>query len=484
VLSVWGVGYFGVAFDTIEIGAPDQSVAPYWVDLAMDRRVFAFVAALCLGSSMLFGLAPALHISKTNLNDVLKDGGRSAAGGVRVRRWTGALMIGELALALILLSGAGLLVRSFFIHYNAPLVVDPRPLTVARTELPQLEYPTPQARKAFVEALNERFASSLRGQAPTVVAGDIPLVPLFGPSRTLAIDGRPSAGNDKPPSISHLYVGDGYFEVLGLRMIQGRAFTPADGAAGQETAIVSQRFATTFFPGESALGRRIRLTPANSQGPPPPWMTIVGVAPTIPETAIREADPPLVYVPLRGEAAPGRSVSLIVRGNAPAGAVATWLRANLGALNPDLPLYYVQPMTAIVAQTRYSLRMIGSLFALLAVIGVVLTSVGLSALTARGVAERTHEIGVRMALGAQTREVVWLFLRRTLIQLAIGLALGLGGALSVGRLIQGSLVKIGPRDPMTLTAICVLLVVVALLAALVPARRAARVDPVVALRYE
>ncbi|OLD13603.1 MAG: hypothetical protein AUJ01_14945, partial [Acidobacteria bacterium 13_1_40CM_3_65_5] len=482
VLSVWGVRYFGVAFDTIEIGAPDQSAAPYWVDLGMDRIVFAFVAALCLGSSILFGLAPALHISKTNVNDVLKDGGRNAAGGPRVRRWTGALMIAELALALILLSGAGLLVRSFLIHYSTTLVIDPRHLTVARTELPPLKYPTPQARKAFVEGLDQRLAAR-HGMAQAVVAGDIPLVPLFAPSRTLAIEGRPLAANDKPPSISHVYVGDRYFDTLGLHLIQGRAFTQVDGAAGQETAIVSQRFATMFFPNESPLGRRIRLMPGNAQGPAPPWMTIVGVAPTVPEVAIREADPPLVYVPLRGEAAPGRSLSLIVRSDAALGAIATSLREDVRALDPDLPLYYVQPMAAIVAQTRYSLRMIGSLFGLLAVIGVVLASVGLSALTAHGVAERTQEIGVRMALGAQRGQVVWLFMRRTLTQLAIGLALGLGGALSVGKLIERSLVQTSPRDPLTLMLICLLLVIVAMTAALIPARRAARVDPVVALRY-
>jgi putative ABC transport system permease protein len=483
VFSMWGVRYFGVAFDTIEIGAPDQSIAPYWVDLAMDRRVFAFVAALCLGSSVVFGLAPALHISKTNLNDVLKDAGRSAAGGVRVRRWTAALMIGELALALILLNGAGLLVRSFLVHYNAPLVIDPHGLTVARTELPQVEYPTPEARKAFVETLNERLAAP-RESAHAVVAGDIPLVPLFGPSRTLTIDGRPPAANDKPPRVSHVYVGDGYFDVLGLHVIQGRPFTSADGAVGHEAAIVSQRFAATFFPDESPLGQRIRLAPTNGQDLAPAWMTIVGVTPTVPETAIREADPPIVYLPLRGEAAPGRSISVIVRSDASVGAIANWLREHMRALDPDLPLYYVQPLTTLVAQTRYSLRMIGSLFGLLAVIGVVLTSVGLFALTARGVAERTQEIGVRMALGAQAGQVVWLFLRRTLVQLALGLLFGLGGALSVGRLIESSLVRTSPRDPLTLTAICVLLVVVALSAALIPARRAARVDPVVALRHE
>jgi predicted permease len=482
VLSQWGVRFFGVFFETREIGALDQKWMPYWVDLSMDHRVFAFVAALCLGSSILFGLAPALHISRTNTNDVLKEHARSAGAGVRIRRWTTSLMVGELALALTLLSGAGLLVRSFLIHYATSTVIDTRNLAIARTVLPVPKYATAESRKAFFDRLDERLAAR-RGVADASVASDVPLVPLYAPSQTLSIEGRP---NGKPPSISHVYVGSRYFDTLGLHVIQGRTFTPADGEAGREVAIVSQRFATTYFSNQDPLGRRIRLTSATAtaSSSTPPWITIVGIVPTIPEVAMREPDPPLVYLPLRADPAPGRSVSVVMRSDAGLASIRTWLRDDGRALDPDLPWYYIQSMDPVVAQTRESLRMMGVLFALLAVIGVVLSAVGLYALTAHGVAQRVHEIGIRIALGAQTSEVVWLFMRRTLVQLVIGLALGLGGALSVGRLIQSSLVRTSPRDPMTLMSICVLLVAVALLAALVPARRAARVDPVVALRHE
>jgi putative ABC transport system permease protein len=304
---------------------------------------------------------------------------------------------------------------------------------------------------------------------------------LFAPSRALVVDGRPDR---TPPSVSHVYIGERYFDALGLHVRQGRPFAPGDGAAGREVAIVSERFASTFFPNDDPLGRRIRLVSANAQDPALPWMTIVGVAPTIPEVAVRLPDPPLVYLPLRGEPAPNRSVSAIVRSDASLGAIATWLREDLGALDPDLPWYYIQTMDAAVAQTRDSVRMMGALFGLLAVIGVVLSSVGLYALTAHGVQQRAQEIGVRIALGAQSHQVVWMFLRRTLVQLVAGIAIGLAGALSAGRLLQGFLVRTAPRDPATLASICVLLALVALTAAFFPARRAARVDPVVALRYE
>jgi predicted permease len=482
LLSNWGVRFFGVFFESREIGAFDQAFLPYWVDLTMDHRVFAFVAALCLGSSILFGLAPALHISKTNTNDVLKEHARGAGAGVRVRRWTTSLMVGELALALTLLSGAGLLVRSFLIHYSTSTVIDTDNLVIARTVLPVPKYATPQSRKVFFDHLDQRLAAR-RGTADASVASDVPLVPLYAPSQTLTIEGR---SDDKPPSISHVYVGARYFETLGLHVIEGRTFTSSDGEAGHEVAIVSRRFATVHFPNQEALGHRIRLSSASGtpQSPAPPWMTIVGIVPTIPEVAIRTPDPPLVYVPLRADPAPGRSVSVVARSDGGLGSIRTWLRDDGRALDPDLPWYYIQSMDPVIAQTRESLRMMGALFGLLAVIGVVLSAVGLYAITAHGVTQRIHEIGIRMALGAQTGEVVWLFMRRTLAQVAIGLVLGLAGALSVGRLIQSSLVQTSPRDPTTLTAISLLLVVVAMLAALVPARRAARVDPVVALRYE
>jgi len=479
MLSVWGVRYFGVAFDSIEIGA-DQTVAPYWVDLTMDRTVFAFVAATCLGSSVLFGLAPALHISRTNVNDVLKESARTAGAGLRVRRWTAALMIGELALALVLLSGAGLLVRSFVMQYTTNLVLDTRHLVTARILLPPQKYATPEARKAFFERLDERLAAR-HGMAEAAVAGDIPLAPLFSASRTLAIEGRL---DEKPPSVSCVYVGTHYFDALALRLIQGRPFTVADGGAGQDIAIVSQQFATTFLPNENPLGRRIRLVSTNAQRTATPWLTIVGVMPTIPGVGHANVDPPLAYVPLRVDPEPSRFVSVIVRSDAGLAAIAAWLREDVRALDPDLPLYFVQTMDAVVAQTRYGLRMMGSLFGLLALIGLVLASVGLYAVTAHGVAQRTPEIGVRMALGAQTHQVVWMFLRRMLVQIVIGIALGLAGAMSVGKLLQSYLVRTAPRDPWTLTLICLLLAFVALAAAFVPARRAARVDPVVALRYE
>ncbi|MBZ5557807.1 MAG: ABC transporter permease [Acidobacteriia bacterium] len=483
MLSVYGVRYFGVAFDAMEQGAPDRAATPYWINLGMNGTVFAFVAALCLGSSILFGLAPALHISRTDVNDVLKASGRSAAGNLRARRWTGALMVAELALSVVLLAEAGLFVRSFLTLYTTNLVIDASHLSTARLALPLQKYRTPEARKAFFERLDERLATNPALTAVTV-ASDIPFASLGGSLRQVTIDGRPGTPGESQPDVSYVYVGGRYFDTLGLRLLQGRALVNTDGLAGQEGAVVNQRFAAMFFPHEDALGRRIRIASPGGAAPSPTPLTIVGIAPTLPQFGPRElAAVPAVYVPVGAEPAPGRFVSIVVRGPGLAAATAL-LREDVGALDPDLPLYSIQTTDDIVAAMRFPNRLMGSLLGLLALIALVLASVGLFALTAHSVTQRTQEIGVRMALGAQTSQVVWLLMWRTIVQLAVGLAIGLTGALAVGQLLQTFLVGTGARDPLTLTAVAALLIVVSLAASFFPARRAARVDPVVALRYE
>jgi putative ABC transport system permease protein len=485
ILSVYGVRYFGVAFDVMEVAAPDRAVTPYWVDLTMDGRVFAFVAALCLGTSLVFGLAPALHVSKTDINEVLKDSGPSAAGSVRARRWTGALMILELTLTLILLTGSGLLVRSFVARYRTDLVIDTTNLVTGRLALPAQQYRTPEEQRNFVARLDERLASN-PALAAAAIASDVPLVSAGGAVRRLSIDGRPAAAGETLPQVSYVRVGAHYFETLGLRLVQGRGFTEADAAAGLVQAIVNQRFATMFFSGEDAVGRRIRLEAASPpQGAPAPWFTIVGVAPTLPQSAPAEVSPvPVVYVPFRAEPGPMRFVTVLARGRSGPATTLPVVREDIRALDPDLPLFAAQTLDDVVGRTRFPTRSIGALFGLLAINALVLASVGLFALTAHAVAQRTHEIGIRMALGARAAQVAWLFLRRTLGHLSVGLTLGLAGALAAGPLLGGFLGSVSPRDPLTLGCVVALLLAVSLVAAFLPARRAARLDPVVALRHE
>jgi predicted permease len=487
MLSVYGVQYFRVTFNVREISAPDRVLTPYWVDLTMDWRVFAFVAALCLGSSIVFGLAPALHVSNTDVNDVLKDGGRTA-GSVRARRWTGALMVFELALTLVLLTGAGLLVRSFVTRYRTDLVIDTTNLVTGRLALPIQKYRTPEQQRVFIGQLDQRLASN-RAFAAASIATDVPFVALSGVSRQLSIDGRSAIGGHTPMAISSVRVGARYFETLGLRAVRGRTFAEADAAEGRPEAIVNQRFvAMVFALGDDPIGRRIRLDvpTAPGSGTAAPWLTIVGVVPTLPHFGPpSELSPePVVFVPFRAEPGPLRFVSLLVRGRSGTSSDVKLVRDEIRALDPDLPLFAVQTLDDVVAGARDGLRIIGSLFGFLAIMALVLASVGLFALTAHGVAQRTHEIGIRMALGARASQVAWLFMRRTLRQLAIGLTLGLGGSLAVGQLLQAFLGGTSARDPITLAAVVTLLIAVSLTACFLPSHRAARLDPAAALRHD
>jgi hypothetical protein len=263
-----------------------------------------------------------------------------------------------------------------------------------------------------------------------------------------------------------------------------------DGRSGFENAIVNQRFAAMFFPGEDPLGRRIQLTGAarsafsaapSATGPVAPWLTIVGIVPAAPQRMDDEQDP-VVYVAYRGEPEPVRSASLLVRGR-PGVDVAASVREEVRRLEPDMALYMTYSMEQLFGFVSWAQRVFGNIFLLLAGIALVLSSVGLYAVTAYGVAERTREIGIRMALGAQRAQLVWLFARQTAAYAAIGTVLGVAGALAAGRVIQHLLIRTSPHDPIVLTAVAAFIALVAMIAAVVPAHRAAQVDPMIALRH-
>jgi putative ABC transport system permease protein len=270
---------------------------------------------------------------------------------------------------------------------------------------------------------------------------------------------------------------------VGLRLLRGQVFGADATGTVQPVAIVDERLATLFFPNQDPLGRRVRLG-ANAQGPAGPWLTIVGVAETLPDLGPTRVAQPTVYVPLPADPDGIRLVSVIVRSKSEPESTVSSLRADVRALDPDLPLFAIQTLDDAVRRSRLPLRMIGSMFGFLAVSALLLSGVGLFALTAHGVAQHTQEIGIRMALGARARQLLWMFLRRTLLQLALGMALGLAGALAVGQLLKTFLVGTGARDPLTLTVVMTLLVVVSLAACFFPARRATHLNPVVALRHD
>lgn len=482
-LSFFAANVMATAFDAVELSAPDKANRPYWVKLTMDNAAWMFLAGVCLFASLAAGLVPALQLSRTNVNDVLKEGGRTGSGTPRARLWTSGFTIAQIALALILLTSAGLFIRNFVSLYTKDLVIDTGNIVTMRMALPQEKYGTLEQKRRFYRTLDERL-TGMPVFTATTIGSDIPLQPLGFGARALTIGGREPVAGEKPEQITYVDVGARYFETLGLRLTRGRALQPDDSLAGREGALVNERFVSKFFPDVDPLGQRIQMTPGIlTAGTTVPWLTIVGVVPTLPNFFPGRMADPVVYAPLDAEVAPQRTVSVIVR--APSKAIAaSSLRAEVRGLDPDLPLFAIQTMDEAVARARWPVRVVGSWFLALAIIAMTLASVGLYAITAHGVAERSQEIGVRMALGAESRQVVWLFIRRTLIQLALGLAFGLAGTLALNGMLRNIVREVDPRDPATLAVVSVILAAIAIGASILPARRAARVDPVEALRAD
>jgi putative ABC transport system permease protein len=477
-LSGYGARILATGFDVIDPGTP--MTTPYWVDLTMDGFAYMFVGLACLFATLAFGLGPAVHVSKTDVNRVLKEGGRSGTGSARVRRWTGALVIAEIALTLVLLTGAGLFWRTFLRLYHADLVIDTATVVTMRLTLPAERYGTADQRRGFLGQLDERL--TLLSTVPVATLSNAAPVGNPGAVRQLTIAGRPDLPGDTLATVSYALTGSRYFETLRLPVLRGRALTGGDGVPGRESVVVNERFAARFFPGDDPIGQRIRIADAKP-GAAFPWLTIVGVSKAVPSPIAGSVSEPVVYLPFAADPSPDPSVTIVVRG-APVASATTALREVVWALDPTLPLYAIETLDTTVARGRYAQWLLGWWLGIVAAIAVVLSSVGLYALTAHGIAHRMQDIGLRMALGASPAHVAWVFFRRPLAQLAAGLALGMYGALNIGRFFQVFLGQTGPRDAATILTVVSSLILVSLIASLIPARRATRTDPVVALRYE
>jgi len=476
-----GLGYLGIQwFD----GESQNVGRPYWMTFDLDARVFGFFAIVCVATGILFGLAPALHISRTNVNEIMKEGGRSGSGGLRARRWTAALIVAQLTLTLVLLAGAGFMMRSFVNLYQLEVGIDTSRMLTMGFILPTRKYTTMQSRIDFMRQMEER----LNANATIAGASTASNQPLGGgANRQLEIDGKALSDGETPRTALMLAVGARYFDAVGVSFLRGRTFEPSEGTPGREVVVINQRLATKYFANADPVGQRIRLKEDNPNAPQHAWATIVGVAPNIRQRTGGQGDPepdPVVYIPHSQNTGIVGLGSVLVRGRGNPADVMPVVRKEIFALDPDLSLANMRTLDESLAQQRWFMRVFGIMFTVFAGIGIVLAAVGLFAVTAYSVTQRIQEIGIRMALGAQAKQVSWLILRRGLIQLAIGLVLGLAGALGAGRLLQSLLFQTGSADPLTLVSITILLLVIAVTACLWPAWQATRLNPVTALRYE
>jgi putative ABC transport system permease protein len=449
---------------------------PYWMHFPVDGHVFAVVVALCVVCTLVFSVVPALVASRIDAGSVMKEGGRTGIAP-RVGRWTQALLIGELAVTFALLAGAGLLVRSFLTLYVGDQVIDASRVLTTQISLPDGKYKSPDQRSAFYQQLDDRLSRS--GLPAASIASTRPFA--GGPSQRVAFLERPTVAAEARPTAVVIGIGPRYFDTLELPVLRGRSFSAIDATPGHRAAMVNQRFAELFYPNEDPVGRMIGLSRERNDAATGPWLTIIGVAPTI-RQSIASGARPVVYLPLTSDV--GSDAAIIVGRLSALSGIAQRLRQEVAAADRDVTLYNVRPLRELLDDSRLQPRLIGTIVAAFASIALLLSIVGLYAFTAYGVQQRTHEIGVRMALGARSGQVLLLFLRRGMRPVAAGLVLGLFGAFAVGQILQGILIRTSSRDPVTLLCILLLLVAVSTAACVIPARKAASLDPLVVLRHD
>ncbi len=452
---------------------------PYWMTFGLDGRVLAYTAGLSLGTGLLFGILPALRASRTDLVGSLADGAPGAAGGLRRNRLRGALVAGEIALALVLLAGSALAIRSFLAAAGTDPGVDAARILTARTSLTGERYDAVAARAAFFRELEGRLRAlpGVRGAALTTAlpAGDV------GEATTVAAEGA-AADPDAGTGARWIAVTPGYWEAVDRPLLAGRDFTAREAAdSAAAVAIVSRELAERLWPGRDPLGRRIRVAVEGDA----PWLEVVGVAPTLGYARPGDAgarERRQVHLPYAR--AGWRLMTLAVRSAGDPAALAAPVRREVRALDPSLPLFTVHTLGEYRASTLWLERAAGQAFASLAVLALLLATLGVYGVMAYAVGQRTREIGIRMALGARAPDVVGMVVREGALLTAAGIAVGLPCALAVSRLMRSTLRGVGPGDPVAFLAVPLLLAAVAVLASWIPARRAARVDPMSALRTD
>jgi putative ABC transport system permease protein len=468
VLGSWGS-------DLMAASWPEE--LPYWVRIDLDWRVVAFTAGATTLAALVSGLLPALRASRAGLLAALRDGARSSSGRAQ-QRLQSALVVGQIALSLALLSGASLMVRSFLRLQGAPSGMLEEGLLTLRFYIAGDAYDRPEARAELLRRLEERLEAA-PGIESAAASSSIPADDGGYPVR-LALDARPSPAGEEPGAIL-VVASPSLFETLGAELIEGRTFEAAEHTASQaDVAVVNQRLARRFFP-DGALGRRIGVV----DGAATRWLRIVGVAPDLQYEEFGEdtAQSRLnVFVPYTGR--PYRTLALFVRTGTLPRAQAETVRRVFRELDPGLATWDVRTMEEVRAYTTFEQRFFGRLMGAFAVQALLLACLGVYGVLAYGVSRRTHEIGVRLALGARPLDVIRLVVRHGAGMAAAGTAVGLLLAVALGRSIQGILFGVDVWEPLPLLATAGVLACVVLLASALPARRAAVVDPVAALRAE
>jgi len=463
-LAAFGVRWFDLS---------TQAIRPSWIAFTMDYSVFAYFAALCIVSGLLFGTAPALRASRADLNEVMKEGGRSV--GRHREGWLAAvLVVFQFALTLVLLTGAGIFVHSLIASFSINPSIPAQQLTTARLDLPDARFKDADTRTRFYDQLLPR----LRAIPGVTHASIVSTPPGLGAAREqIELETAPVGEPSRRPWVSYIAQSPGYFETIHTPLLEGRDFNAIDGTPQHAAAILTREAAAHFWPGKDPIGKRFRLY--DDQNKPSEWMTVVGVSANMVQELITNDPKPLIFLPYRQKGWEWMSL-MVESAHDPSAAV----RAAVQSLDGELPLREVFSLSGALEQQTWFLRLFGKLFGSFAFIGLVMASVGIYAVIAHAGSRRTQEIGVRMALGASVRSILMLVIKRGLWQISAGLILGLLLAIPVVRVMSSLPLGVSAADPSVFLFVAAVLVSVGVLACWLPARRAAALDPVKAIRYE
>ncbi|MFL5538150.1 MAG: ABC transporter permease [Longimicrobiaceae bacterium] len=478
-LALAGVGaVIGVGLAAVGVRLFNAAIAstdpPFWIDIKIDGPILAFVVAVTLFATFVSGVLPAVRASGANVNEVLKDESRGSSS-FRGGRLSKALVVFEIALSMGLLVAAGLTIKSVTRLRTTDFGFPTQSIFTARVGLPESVYRDSAAQIRFYDELYRRLAG-VQGVEAYTLTGMLP--GLGSPEQSFALQGKAYAADKDYPQTHFVTTYPGYFRTFDVSL-QGRDFNTSDTQTSEPVAIVNRTFARKYFGGQDPVGRQIRLGDSRSTEP---WRTIVGVVPDMWHDGLENEDPQAVYLPF--PQSPQRYMSVTIRPRGAPGNMTAPVRDLVSGMDPDLPIYFVKTLRERIDQDAWFYRVFGALFMIMGAVALVLAAVGLYGVMAFNVSRRTREMGVRMALGAKPGDVVRLIVRQGMVQLAIGLVLGLGLAYGLATLLKIILFQVTEKDPLVYGLTISVLVLAAVAASLVPARRATRVDPVVALRYE
>ena len=468
LLAKWGVDL---------LTALKPANLPRLSSISIDGWVLAFTLGVSILTGIVFGLVPALSASKLDVNEALQEGGRASTGGIARHRVRSLLVVSEIALALVLLIGAGLLIKSIWTLQTIDPGFNPENLLTMRIELPESRYKEIPKQIQFRERALEAVNAIPGAQAAMI--SELPMTENL--MHNFVIDGRPPVSPGEEPELETRTVEGDYFRTMGIAVLQGRDFTTQDRAGALPVGLVNESFVREYFPNENPIGGRI----AWARGNPRRWMTIVGVVGDVKHYGLNLPELPAFYNTYQQQDQPWkRWMYLAVRADGNDATLAGEVKNRIWSVDKQLPVTKLRAMTDVMAASLAAQRFNMTLMGIFAAVALVLASIGIYGVISYSVTQRTHEIGIRIALGAETGDVLRIVLRQGLQLAGVGVALGIGAAFALTRVMSSLLFGVSTTDPVIFAGISVILTGVALGATFIPARRAAKVDPMIALRYE